>query len=282
MRMTGLHWNEAGYAALSGRLAGRFQELDRVFLAWAEELGADDHRFPSLIALSDLKPLAYLRSFPHLATFATTLADDDQSLRDFADAHGESDSAPVDGEAGQLLTPAACYHFYPRLQDRSLDGDLYLTTCCACHRREEHYLPLERQWCFHMRELVCIGTREAVDAFVSHCSERIEDLVSRLQIPTRWQSATDPFFDPLRDPKALAQMVEPVKQELVLDDEGALAIGSINRHRSFFGECYGIRRDGEPAWSACVAFGLERWLAALSRQHGDDPEAWPALVEESA
>ena len=89
--------------------------------------------------------------------------------------------------------------------------------------------------------------------------------------------ASDPFFDPRHDPKALAQLVEPVKSELVFGD--ALAIGSINRHRSFFGECYDIRLDDRPAVSACVAFGLERWLLAIIRTHGENPEDWRAISE---
>jgi hypothetical protein len=126
-----------------------------------------------------------------------------------------------------------------------------------------------------MRELVCIGKPEAVENFVNQSQQRIDRLVQRLGLEAQWQVATDPFFDPLQDPKAVAQQIEPVKRELVLAD--GLAIASINRHRSFFGECYGITRDESFAHSACVAFGLERWLCALLRHFGKDPGNWPAL-----
>jgi hypothetical protein len=59
-------------------------------------------------------------------------------------------------------------------------------------------------------------------------------------------------------------MVAPTKRELCLAD--GLAIASINRHRSFFGEAYDIRYGNEPARSACIAFGIERWLFALLEQ----------------
>ena len=252
----GLHWNRAGYAAISGPLLNLYHRVDSIFAGWGNKIGAVDHRFPSLIALKDLKPIAYLQSFPQLATFACTLKQDHATLTSFASANRDATRVGSDDSwdsVGEILTPAACYHFYPRLANQELEDDAYLTTVCSCHRREQEYQPLERQWCFNMRELVCIGSADTVDNFVNEIRDRINRLVLQLGLDTQWQVATDPFFDPQQDPKALAQQIEPVKQELNLED--GLAIASINRHRSFFGECYGIRRSGQFAHSACVAFG---------------------------
>jgi hypothetical protein len=35
--------------------------------------------------------------------------------------------------------------------------------------------------------------------------------------------------------------------------------------------------NGAPAHSACVAFGIERWLFAIVDRHGLDPSGWPDL-----
>ena len=75
-------------------------------------------------------------------------------------------------------------------------------------------------------------------------------------------------------------MVDPVKTEMVFS--GELAIGSINSHRSFFGETFGISRGDSPAFSGCVAFGLERWLYALLARFGPDPQRWPDALWEPA
>mgnify|MGYP001187788340 FL=1 len=267
-----LHWSGDGYAAISGDLLEWLQKLDRCFLAWAKTLGAKEHRFPSLIALESLAPIAYLKSFPHLATFASCGVRDDSALRAIAANTGDLSNDWLDAPR-HLLTPAACYHFYHRLAGSEIDGPLFLTTKCQCHRREEYYLPLQRQWCFEMRELVCIGDAGAIDRFTHHCAERISTLLRQLRIDATWQTATDPFFDPAADPKALAQLLEPTKQELCLS--GGLAIASSNKHRRFFGECYDIRLGGKPAESACVAFGLERWLFAMFEAHGADVSEWP-------
>jgi hypothetical protein len=42
-----------------------------------------------------------------------------------------------------------------------------------------------------------------------------------------------------------------------------LAIASVNRHGTFFGERFHISDEsGAPVHTACIAFGLDRWAAA--------------------
>lgn len=277
--MNGMQWSEDGYVALSGDLLQKALDLDTVIESWASEIGATDYRFPSMISSKSLAPIAYLKSFPHLATFVTS--GDRKALKSIAENCGVADRIPVSDQTmepvTQLLTPAACYHFYPRLAGSRLSSPLFLTTKCQCHRREEEYLPLQRQWCFEMREIVCIGDGETIEKFADGCRERIEHLINALGIECTWETATDPFFDPTADPKALAQILEPVKKELCTRD--GLAIASINKHRSFFGECYDIQHDKRAANSACVAFGIERWLFAMIQAHGSDTAGWPRVLQ---
>ena len=275
----GLQWSNDGYATLSGVLLDKALELDGIIRGWGAEFGATEYRFPSMISARSLAPIDYLKSFPHLATFVTSCDRREESLKSLADECGNAEQIPVCDDrmepVEQLLTPAACYHFYPRFAGSRLASPLFLTTNCQCHRREEEYLPLQRQWCFEMREIVCIGDSATIERFIEACRERIETLVDTLGLDTDWQTATDPFFDPKADPKALAQILEPTKKELCTRD--SLAIASINKHRSFFGECYDIRFDDDAAHSACVAFGIERWLYAMIQVHGGDAATWPTL-----
>lgn len=274
-----LQWSDDGYAALSGALLEKAMELDAVFRDWAGDLGAMEYRFPGMIPARSLAPIAYLRSFPHLATFVTSVRRSDEALTSIAEECGNAERIPASEEflepVEQILTPAACYHFYPRFSGSRLNSPLIVTTKCQCHRREQEYLPLQRQWCFEMRELVCIGDPDSIEQFTEDCRSRIEALVAGLQIDAAWKTATDPFFDPAADPKALAQLLDPVKKELCTGD--SLAIASVNRHRSFFGECYDIHHGDGAAHSACVAFGIERWLYALTEVYGPDAAAWPDM-----
>ena len=53
------------------------------------------------------------------------------------------------------------------------------------------------------------------------------------------------------------QRLLETKKELVCDEPEPLAIASINRHGTFFGERLAIRQpDKTPVHTACVAFGL--------------------------
>lgn len=279
-----LDWNENGQSSLKGSMLRVFRRLDELFISWARDAQADEHAFPTFIPARELAKIGYFSSFPHLVSFPVTLEASQENLERFSqgkpiDENGEihlTRAAPI----RDVLTPAACYHFYARFQGTDLDAPLRLTTRATCFRRETHYVPLQRQWSFNMRELVCIGTSEDVKGFVAAQQARIVELVRRLDLGAEWQHATDPFFNPSKNPKYLLQKLDPVKNELIFD--GHLAIASLNFHRNYFGEAFKIRvREAGgaagaaygDAFSGCVAFGLERWIHALFKRHGDEAEA---------
>lgn len=274
----GLTWLPNGQSVLSGRLLELVEQLDGRFLALAGRWKAAEHRYPTFLDAGVLERIDWFRSFPQLATFPATLDPDDANLARFTD--GE----PVDGggrvnltdlaPVRDVLTPAACYHLYAHHEGARFDHARYFTTRNTCFRRETHYVPLERQWSFTMREIVCMGTQEEAQSLLDQATSEIDRLVSGLGLPVQWQHATDPFFRPSRNPQYLMQQVDPTKYELVFD--GRLAIASTNLHHDHFGRAFDIRRDGEPVRTACVAFGLERWLAAFIQCFG--PEGpWPEL-----
>src|ERR1019366_53894 len=90
---------------------------------------------------------------------------------------------------------------------------------------------------------------------------RISGFLDEVGIPHHVEIATDPFFDP-NGARSKMQKLFPTKEEFLYD--GKLAIASVNFHRNFFGERCRIRLpDGSPAFTGCVAFGLERWVCAL-------------------
>lgn len=272
-----LHWQDHGVATLTGPLADLKQALDGLFLAWAARVGAERIDFPRLILAQHLEKIDYFKSFPHMATFAVTLDAETENIKAFAKAAHDAGqgleltrTAPV----RQLLTPAPCYHVYPHLAGRDLKGPVLITTLNHCARREEYYEPLRRQWGFAMREIVCVGSKEEVQAFLRDQRAYLEAWVQALGLPVQWKSATDAFFDPRNNPKYVAAKLDPVKTEMVFGD---LAIGSLNFHKNFFAEAFKITRDGQTAYSGCIGWGLERWVYAILKQYGEEPGAWPVL-----
>jgi seryl-tRNA synthetase len=266
-----MRWHASGQASLTGPLLRLAGHADAAFLQLAGVWGAEAERHPATLPASVLRKTGYLRSFPHQATFAVGL--DPGALGEFA-ADPDQDPRAFLGAATEILTPAACYHLYPAHEGEALAEPLYLTTVNTCYRRETAYVPLRRQWSFTMREIVCLGSAGETARFVEKTTQAVSMLLEMAGLNVTWEHATDPFFQPEQNPAFLLQKLTPVKHEAIYGD---LAISSSNLHHEHFGEAFGITRAGEDARSACVAFGLERWLFAILDTHGEDPRSWPDL-----
>lgn len=275
--LPGYKWIENGQSNLTGSTLDLFRALDSMFVRLAQKVNAQDHQFPTFIRAKELKKLDYFSSFPHLISFPVTLADGEDNLKKFTqgpkcDENGHvhlTETAPI----CDCLTPAACYHFYIHYQGQDLDKTSYLTTRANCYRRESYYAPLQRQWNFNMREIVCLGKMDDVKNFLSQYQQLATEKFRALDLPVNWEIATDPFFDPSQNPKFLMQQLDPVKQEMSFDK--SLSIGSINFHKNYFGDAFSIKCGGETAFSGCIAFGLERWIYAIVSRYGVNPKDWP-------
>ena len=273
-----LQWDSSGQSGLSGDLLELFGALDRTLVKLASAHMPKEHFFPALIPIRELKKVDYLHSFPQHASFPVHMEPDHENLQAFRGQAVVDDVVQLTqlSPVKEILTPAACYHCYIHYQAKMLDAPLYLTTKCRCFRHEQYYKPLERQWNFSMREIVCIGAMNEIQAFISTIREKTEALIEAMGLPVSWESATDAFFDPANNPKYLMQKLQPNKTEMIFD--GRLAIGSINLHRNYFGESFSIKRHDEHAHSACIAFGLERWVAAILHHFGPARSDWPLIA----
>lgn len=275
----GLRWHPSGQASLRGPLLDLADSCDRAFVSLAAIWDADQERHPASLPAARLQRVDYLRSFPHQASLPAHL--DPAGLADFLSGEvlGENGEVAVTrlSPISEVLTPAACYHVYNTREGESLDQPLYLTTRNTCFRHESHYEPLRRLWSFSMREIVCLGTTAETVGFAQLAQEVADEFLRLMELPVEWLTATDPFFQPQANPKYLFQRLQPVKLEATYG--GDLAIASLNRHHDHFGTAFAITRDGAPAHSACLAFGLERWLFAITHRHGTDPRSWPQPEE---
>lgn len=276
----GALWHESGQVSLSGPLLRLAAEADEAFRLLAGIWDAAEERHPATLPAATLQRTDYLRSFPHQATFPVTLDPADANLGQFTAGLPDNGAGTValtaTAPVTEVLTPAACYHVYPAHAGEALAAPLHVTTVNTCFRRESAYVPLRRQWSFTMREVVCLGSAEETAAFRDRARDAAGMLCELAGLPVTWLPATDPFFRPRENPKYLLQKISPVKHEAVYGD---LAIASVNLHHDHFGGAFGITRDGEPARSACLAFGIERWLFAVTDRHGADPASWPDLPD---
>ncbi|MFF8595901.1 hypothetical protein ACF061_31615 [Streptomyces sp. NPDC015220] len=244
--------------------------LDDTFEGWGVAAGASPMTMPPLLPAADLARLDYYDNFPHQAVVATPL-DVDRRSEFCADTGCFPCSALQPAELG--LPSASCYAVYLDHEGREVAEDTLVTVVGWCFRKEEQYVGLRRQLGFRMREIVALGSREHAEGHLSAFSERITAFAGALDLPLRREAACDPFFDK-GGSKALLQRLTPVKHEYLFED---LAIASVNTHRNFFGDRCSITLAGTggPVFTSCVAFGLERWLSALTRRHG----SWAAATD---
>jgi len=278
----GLHWDPTGHIGLSGPLLALADDCDLAFRLLAGRWRATEERYPAALPATAL--VDHLRSFPHQVTFPVALDSAEANLAEFADGPildpvGQvrlTRTAPVD----TVLTPAACYHVYAGHRGQRLPAALHLTTRNTCFRREAGYQPLRRQRSFSMREIVCLGTACETAAFLETARDMTHRFAQLIDLPLDWLPATDPFFRLHSDPGYLMQRIEPVKHEATYG--GSLALASANLHHDHFGAAFGITRDGAHAGSACLAFGIERWLYAITDRHGTEPATWPDITAAAA
>ncbi|AYN38647.1 hypothetical protein D9753_06640 [Streptomyces dangxiongensis] len=247
------------------------RELDGVFAGWGRTAGAREILPPPVYPVEDLAKFDVYTNFPHLALVAAPL-----ELAGGPAEPSDGRFAP-DGlrEARLGLPHATCFGAYLFYEDVELDQDTLVTLVNRCFRNEDHYVPLRRLASFQMREIVALGSYDHTQRLLAEFTERIIAFGAALGVALERVAASDPFFEN-DGARALLSRLSPVKYEF---QAGDLAIASVNTHRNFFGERCRIRLAGEDgyAYTSCVAFGLERWLAVLLDAHGSAPQALAAV-----
>ena len=280
--------DDNGCVSLRGSALALHGWFAQLFANLAEGERAEPRRYPSLLPLSDLQRTDYFKSFPQHATFCTCLHHDGDTLQAFvADVKAGQAVSPAAG--GRLEAPAAvlssalCYHCWREFAGRTLDAPLtVLTTQGRCFRNERGaFRTLDRCYEFTMREIVLLGDATAVDERRLRLLTRTLDLAASLGMAGRVEVATDYFFrgDVEGRGRTLHQRANALKYELRVrmdEADGSLAVASFNLHEDYFGRAFDIRsRDGGPAATGCVGFGIERWVSAFLAYHGADPARWP-------
>jgi seryl-tRNA synthetase len=272
LRARGELWECApGLVGLRGDALATLRTLEARIAASCAAESPDEWRVPAAIPLGVLERARYFASFPQWLTLASHLTDDEAALERVA-----ASAAPARAAAEHVvpaetaLPPAVCYHVYAALADTTVAAPRIVTAQGCCWRHEgDRVEPLARGWAFTMREIVCIGSEADCASFRERGIRIAQALAGELALDHTLTAAEDPFFAPTARGRALLQRLKALKHELRLSvgDGETVAAASFNLHERFFGEAFDIRLpDGQPAHTACVAFGLERWLlAALLR-----------------
>jgi seryl-tRNA synthetase len=248
------------------------------------EPGTEVLRFPPVMSRRQLEKSGYLKSFPHFLGCVSCLSGAEADIRASVDRCEAGDDWTSGLAAADLvLSPAACYPVYPLVASRGdvPAGGLLFDVACDCFRREPSKM-LDRLQSFRMREYVCIGTPEEIDAFRARWMKRAETFAAQLGLPWRIDIASDPFFGRGGKMMAISQVEQQLKFELLVPVHSAeqpTACMSFNYHRDHFGTTWNLHTaKREIAHTGCVAFGIDRLALVLCATHGVEFAQWPARV----
>jgi seryl-tRNA synthetase len=245
---------------------------------------AEVFRFPPVVSRALIEKSGYLKSFPHLLGCVCALSGGDDRIEAAVDrftAGGTWTDAVDPSEL--VLAPAACYPLYPIAAARGAtpENGLVFDVAGDCFRREPSR-DIDRLQSFRMREFVAIGAPEHIVDFRQHWMARAPEIAGALGLSHRVEAASDPFFGRAGAMVGRFQVASALKFEMVIPVRSAekpTACMSFNYHRDHFGLTWGLSQaDGEPAHTACVAFGVDRLAIALFAAHGTDSKLWPASV----
>jgi seryl-tRNA synthetase len=285
--MDELHKYGEGRFGFGPRLVELMSLFDRDVRALADKMHAAPYQFPTLIGADALDRCRYLRSFPSALTMVSHIREDFAAIQEFARvASWDVDRLVCDREGLSaiecLLAPSVCFHYYAWLKNRSIESAC-ITALGKCFRFESKNMTgLERLWDFTMREVIFVGPAQYVLDQRRKAVDAAARLLDAWGFSYEIKSATDPFF--IEDYAAMAafQLAFDLKFEILAPlpyKQKDLAIGSFNYHQDFFGRSFGISgEDGEPIYTGCMGFGLERVVLAFLAQHGVDPKGWPVAV----
>jgi seryl-tRNA synthetase len=280
-----------GLTGLRGQLLSLFRFFEREFLKLAREFRAEEHQYPAMVPGEVLVEVGYFDHFPQHVTFCSHLPANLPLLESLASDLKAGGGRLTERLGGQLaeprhvLTPGVCLPCYRQQRGVMLEPGRVRTLTMQNHvfRYEgASFRPLTRAWDFTVRDIVFFGSYEELSRLRSEVIDRALGLCRELDLEVTVELAHDPFFlDASRD-KAIYQRMGEVKYELLfqLPHRGeTLAASSFNLHRDFYTSVYDTRRaDGELAESACMGFGIERWLYGFLSQKGLDPSGWPPRV----
>ncbi|MFI6522284.1 aminoacyl--tRNA ligase-related protein [Spirillospora sp. NPDC050679] len=188
-----------------------------------------------------------------------------------ADRTGYSRSFPhLLGRVGAgdrlVLAPAVCHHVYPLLEGLRPEEPLQVAVSGTCFR-DEGTTETGRLRSFQMLEVLRVGPPEDCAAWRDEAVGTAARWLAGLGVETTAVPASDPFFGRTGRLLAAAQREQELKWELHARTgaDTVQAVFSANCHLDHFSAEFGFAMADGPAHSACLGFGLDRLLLALSQ-----------------
>ena len=275
-----VHIFDDGLITLRGPAVQLLKYFDNKFLEIAKSSGCIERIYPVLLPIKSYLKTSYPKNSPQYTICCCELEENIDRLKNIHEKVCKNSLTDLIKEPKTVLSPAACFHVYDELENSIIKEPLSVTLRQSVFRNEGRF-NWQKYGClksYTIRELVFIGSKEYVETNRIEILKSTIDLMENFNILGRIVVATDPFIIPEIQKIKDIQIAEKAKYELKLmyDDDEELSCASFNLHGISFSKPFNFKiNQAESTVSACVGFGLERWVLAFLCQFGTDEKLWP-------
>lgn len=279
-----LFWGE-GQVGFGEKGKFLFEYFDELFGKIAYQLGAIEKMYPALLPIGGYSKTGYLKKTPQYAIFCSTVNDSINNLEQTDVAIRNRNVKEIVKEPEYALSPSACFHTYIEYENSSLEKNTIITFRQNVFRNEGrlNYRELGRLCDYHVREIVMIGSSEYVIKMRNQIMEKSTEIMKNVNLDGDISLASDSFVVPKMQMYRKIQRVDKSKYEMHLkvSDNKTISTASFNLHGRAFTDPFNISVDNcEDTVTACVGFGLQRWVIAFLSQYSLEERKWPLQVKE--
>lgn len=259
------------------------EAIDRLLLEVAVRHGAQVREYPSIYTADIMERNGYHKNFPQNVYGVTQIPHNYTLIKEIRESQSSTIPANLFQNHGAFLQPCVCYHCYAETQ-QTVQSEIMFTLKGRCFRHEIQWrLNTFRRNEFTMREIVFMGSQAYVESKRLGIMDEIWDLFCSLGLYGQVVTARDPFFhyDDMKT-KGAVQLMADAKYELefISANGNASSIASFNNCQDTLCEKFEVTNDEKNfLHSGCVAFGIDRWRAALHEQYGPDNRNWPEKLK---
>lgn len=262
-----------------------FEYFDELFANIAHKLGAIDKLYPALLPIKEYYKTGYLKKTPQYAMFCSAVNDNISSLEQTDGAVHDHNVKDILKEPEYALSPSACFHTYLEYEDTVLEDNTLITFKQNVFRNEGrlNYSEVGRLCDYHVREIVMVGSDDYVLEMRNHIMEKSIEIMKELNLEGDISLASDSFVVPKMQMYRKIQRIDKSKYEIHLkvSDNKSISTASFNLHGKAFTDPFNIRvKNCEETVTACVGFGLQRWVISFLSQYSLDEQKWPTSVKE--
>lgn len=254
--------------------------FDNIFAEVAIDLGAVEKIYPTLLPVQEYFRTGYIKKTPQYSIFCNTIKDEIELIEKAEGYAKDSRINEIFKEPQYALSPSACFHTYIENKNKILEQDTIITFRQNVFRNEGrlNYNDIGRLCDYNVREIVMIGS----DKYVEECRKKIMEKTSAIMkkygLLGDIKIASDSFVIPRMQMYRKIQKIDKSKYEmhLKINAKEEMAVASFNLHGKAFSDPFNINVKGEDdTVTACVGYGLQRWVIAFLCQFGFDEKNWP-------